>query len=674
MEYFNRYSADYIAAVKSGNGRYKLKLEILSNNESVVGEITKDISLTAQGQITINYEQITRRSCSLTLIDVEGKYLPHKNSPFWINRKFKLLIGLVVGDDIYWWSQGIFYTVSATSSGHTVSIEGVDKGGALDGTLKLNMTDSEYVINANEYISTTIKQLMALNVGASDIEGLSNIIYGGDTPVDVKEPMIGIRYFTQQAQSQIVVDANNYISEVLVQLADLYGADCFYDTEGYLNFVPYIENAGYQYSPKQWEFDDLSSFYEDVNYNYSYDGENVVTFYTNASDAGIVNVAWTAYNTNPMSPINIGTGIRRAPPQEMAYYDYAGDSEVEECSAALAEVQKEITELGIDVNVTVYGNIDTNDRQVLEWTQDNIDLYYDELVSWGEENPEEWLGSISTVWGHSAEYDGVEIAFSPMLQTSNGAVLLSAELVDEYIWGLLDNLSENWTKEQLLAADVIGLEFDGVMIKKLIADAGDTAILTGEAMHYVGQYGALALAQDELEIAKKNKDELNKQQMLADCRAAANHYLIKSSMIGMQITFNSPIIPHMDVNKTIGICDTWAGIEDGVFVVQSVTIPLSANKMSISATNINWLPNDMTFEGTATIIEPEIEYEETTENDYIYITDTNSSQTIKYTGTAVNIKMPETLDNKPLTVIGYGTFYEQNVQRVIIPDGVTTIE
>lgn len=494
MEYFNRYSADYIAAVKSGNGRYKLKLEILSNNESVVGEITKDISLTAQGQITINYEQITRRSCSLTLIDVEGKYLPHKNSPFWINRKFKLLIGLVVGDDIYWWSQGIFYTVSATSSGHTVSIEGIDKGGALDGTLKLNMTDSEYIINANEYISTTIKQLMALNVGASDVEGLSSIIYGGDTPVDVKEPMVGIRYFNQKAQSQIVVDANNYISEVLVQLADLYGADCFYDTEGYLNFVPYIENAGYQYSPKQWEFNDLSSFYEDVNYSYSYDGENVVTFYTNASDAGIVNVAWTAYNTNPMSPINIGTGIRRATSQEMAYYEYSA-------------------------------------------------------------NPDE-----------------------------------------------------------------------------------------------------------------------NQKQMLQDCRAAANHYLIKSSMIGMQITFNSPIIPHMDVNKTIGICDTWAGIEDGVFVVQSVTIPLSANKMSVSATNINWLPNDMTFEGTATIIEPEEEYYQTTEDDYIYTTTADSSETIKYIGSATKLKMPTTLDDKPLTVIGKTTFYNSNVEKVIIPSGVTTIE
>lgn len=674
MEYFNRYSPEYIAALKTGNGHYKIRLEILSQNETAVGEITKDISLTAQGQITINYEQITRRSCSLTLIDVDGKYLPHKNSPFWINRKFKLLIGLVVGDDIYWWSQGIFYTLSVTANNHILSIEGVDKGAALDGTLKLNMTDAEYVIEREDNISRTIRQLMALNVGASSIEGLNEIIYGGDAPMDVKEPLVGIRYFGQQAQSKIVVDANNYVGEIFTKLADLYGADCYYDTEGYFNFVPYMDNYGYNYAPKQWEFNDLSAFFEDVNYNYSYDGENVVTYYTNSTDIGVANVAWTSYNTNPLSPLNVSVGIRRAQSQEMPYYNYAGDTEVDICTADLIQIQKEIQELGINTSVTVYGNIDTNNREVLEWTEENIELYYDELLSWGEENPEDLLGSISTVMGVSSEYDGVEIAYSPLLQTTNGAVLLSSELVDEYIWGLLDNLSENWTKEQLLAADVTGLEFDGVMIKKLIADAGETAILTGEAMHYVGQYGALALAQNALKEATHERDELNQEQMIQDCKAAANHYLTKSSLIGMQLTFNAPLIPHMDVNRTIGICDSWAGIEDGTFIVQSITIPLSAGKMSISATNINWLPNDMGFEGTSEIIYPENDYTQTDENDYIYLTGENDSQTVLYISSYKNVQMPTTLDGKPLTTVGYETFYETDVERVIIPEGVTTIE
>lgn len=425
MEYFNRYSDDYINTLKTGNGHYKIRLEILSDNEYVVGDITKDVSLSAQGQITVNYEQITRRSCSLTLIDVDSKYVPHKNSPFWINRKFKLWVGLVVYNDIYWWSQGVFYTISATAQGNTLSIEGVDKGAALDGTLKLNMTDYEYVIERNDNLAETVKQLLALDVGASQLTAMNGLVYSGSKPIDCIQPIIGVQYFNQKVYSQIVIDANNYIGDIFTKLAELYNADCYYDTEGHFMFVPYIESVGYQYVPRQWDFDDLSAFFEDANYNYTYEGENTVTYYTNTTDAGVANVAWTAYNTNPLSPLNISTGIRRAQSQEIPYYEYSSDAEA------------------------------------------------------------------------------------------------------------------------------------------------------------------------------------NKEQMIQDCRAAANHYLLRNSLIGMQLSFSCPIIPHMDVNKTIGICDRLVGIEDGVFVVQSVTIPLSAEKMNISATNINWLPNDMTFEGEAQVIEPD---------------------------------------------------------------------
>lgn len=425
MEYFNRYSDDYINTLKSGNGRYKIRLELLSDNEYVVGDITKDVSLSAQGQITINYEQITRRSCSLTLIDVDSKYVPHKNSPFWINRKFKLWLGLVAQDDIYWWSQGVFYTVSATAQANTLSIEGVDKGAALDGTLRLNMTDYEYVIERNDNLAETVKQILALDVGASQLTTMNGLVYSGSKPVDCIQPIIGVQYFNKKVYSQIIIDANNYIGDILTKLAELYAADCYYDTEGHFMFVPYIESVGYQYVPRLWDFDDLSAFFENPNYNYSYEGENTVTFYTNSTDTGVANVAWTAYNTNPLSPLNISTGIRRASSQEIPYYEYSSDP------------------------------------------------------------------------------------------------------------------------------------------------------------------------------------DSNKEQMIQDCRAAANHYLLCNSLVGMQLSFDCPIIPHLDVNKTIGVSDRTVGIEDGVFIIQSITIPLSAEKMNVSATNINWLPNDMTFEGEAQVIEPD---------------------------------------------------------------------
>jgi hypothetical protein len=109
---------------------------------------------------------------------------------------------------------------------------------------------------------------------------------------------------------------------------------------------------------------------------------------------------------------------------------------------------------------------------------------------------------ISTVMGKSSEYSGVEIAYTPLLKTSDGLVLLDQNTVDEYIFGLIDKskdeFGDDW-QNHLLDLDTEGLEFDGQIVKNLLADIGDTAKNTGEAMHYLGDNGSLALHQLNLE-------------------------------------------------------------------------------------------------------------------------------------------------------------------------------
>lgn len=149
-----------------------------------------------------------------------------------------------------------------------------------------------------------------------------------------------------------------------------------------------------------------------------------------------------------------------------------------------------------DIGETVFGNIDTNNRQLLEWTEDSLAQYRDVLASWGytADEMQDMLGSISTVLGTSGNWDGLEIAFSPILQTENGPVLLSSETVDKYIFGLIDELSSNggvWTDEDLIRLDTRGLEIDGVTVKNILAGVGEDARRVGEVMHYAGQDGAL---------------------------------------------------------------------------------------------------------------------------------------------------------------------------------------
>ena len=176
--------------------------------------------------------------------------------------------------------------------------------------------------------------------------------------------------------------------------------------------------------------------------------------------------------------------------------------QLKEYENRLAEIQNEIAEKNIDINKTIFGNIDTNSRQLLTWTKENLRKYSEAISSWGF-TQEELANSVSTVMGSSSEYDGIEIAFSPILQTDDGAVLLSKNTVDKYIWGLIEKAGEGWTNEQLLTLDTEGLEIDGQKVKNLLADIGDTAIATGEAMHYVGNNGALAMAENDLKRFKR---------------------------------------------------------------------------------------------------------------------------------------------------------------------------
>lgn len=178
---------------------------------------------------------------------------------------------------------------------------------------------------------------------------------------------------------------------------------------------------------------------------------------------------------------------------------------------AYKQVETEMQDLGVDTSKTIFGNIDTNNRQVLEWDFNNLEKYKEAIISWDRELSKEWdklsqkekdekwnslssdlLGSYSTVYGGSENFDGIEIAFSPMLQTEDGAVLLTKDTVFKYINAIIDESGENWTTEDLLKLDAHGLEIDGQHIKNIIADVGEEAIKTGQAMHYVGENGAFS--------------------------------------------------------------------------------------------------------------------------------------------------------------------------------------
>ena len=297
MDYYNKIDNAYLAELHKPMRKMYVKMEILSHYEGAIGEITSDLSST-DGSITINKEQGCRRSCSLSIIDRSGKYIPQKDSSFWYNRKFKIFIGLQVDEDLYWFSQGVFITKSANSNGRRLNVEGVDKYGFLDGTLNARMCLVEYqasVTNSKKgtNIATLIKDTLMLDLG-------NNI------PLDPVEPIIDPIFYNVTLYDDIVIDEGGYLGEIFDKIAEMHGANIYYDVNGRLRMervFNYNLPSWYRHLSPQFELSETEITETDINYTYNYDGVNIITVTTDNTSGEIY--SYTAKNENPQSPVNI---------------------------------------------------------------------------------------------------------------------------------------------------------------------------------------------------------------------------------------------------------------------------------------------------------------------------------------------------------------------------------
>lgn len=402
MELYNKIDNKYLAALRRPMRKMFVKMEILSHYEGAIGQITNDLSSTEIGTITINKEQGCRRSCSLNIIDREGEYLPQVNSWFWYNRKFKLFIGLQVGEDVYWFPQGVFVTKSVQANGRLLSIEGIDKYGFLNGELNTRMCLVEYqasVTNSKKgtKIANLIRETLMLDLG-------NNI------PLDPIEPIIDPIFYDTELYDDIVVDEGGYLGEIFDKLAEMYGANIYYDVNGRLRMervFNYSLPSWYRHLSPQYDFGEIEITETDMDVAYNYDGVNIVTVTTDNTEGEIY--TYTAKNENPQSPVCI---------------DSVGYK-------------------GIDGGV-----------------------YYIPL--------------------------------------------------------------------------------------------SDTSIDSGEEK----------------------------------CRQQAEYILLQNTCMGATVSFSYPIIPHLDVDETIYLTNNYYNFEKQLFLIQSITIPLSNSEMDIEATNIQWLPFD----------------------------------------------------------------------------------
>lgn len=290
MEYYELINSDYLECCQKSHICYKVKVELLDHYENTLGELTTSISNTS-GSINISYSQGVRRNCNISVFNYNHKFdLDKHDSDFFINRKFKVYTGIQAYSDTYWFSQGIFIAQSCSSDNNVISISGVDKFGLFTDALNSNKLQTAHSIPCDQKIGNIIKDTICRDMG-------------NGVPTDPILPNIDSSLYDIELPYDIEKTANEYLGDILIEIATALHADIYYDTQGRLVLQPNIVDE-YTMQSLIYEFEENGQ--EFIEQSYSSDYGNVINIITvTGSNTDDIVCSYTAKNENPQSPLNI---------------------------------------------------------------------------------------------------------------------------------------------------------------------------------------------------------------------------------------------------------------------------------------------------------------------------------------------------------------------------------
>lgn len=294
--YYNVINAEYITALKSSSTVYRTKIQPLDDYEIPIGEIYADLLMSEPPRIEVGNGNGIRRTCTVALWNYNDRYSPSKNSFVWYKRKFRVLEGVIVGDAAYWQEVGVFVCRSAAEHNSILQLTGVDKFGMLNGELNYGRSTlalSTDIANDDVYIAEMICETLTAT-GACGV-------------LDTIRPYIEPFFETQKLYADISLGAGQTYGDILLTLANMYGADCHYDRHGILRFIrrpDYNIPSWYGHIGAVWTFDE-----DDVNIldgftkNTEFKAINTVTVSSDNTDGVITTV--TVQNIDPSSPVSV---------------------------------------------------------------------------------------------------------------------------------------------------------------------------------------------------------------------------------------------------------------------------------------------------------------------------------------------------------------------------------
>lgn len=344
MDYYNKVDNKYKDVVKNHILYPIFKIELLDEYENAYREITQEISTQNQGAITSTYQQGVRNTITLNIFDPTGKFLPNPNDKyFWINKKFKVYIGLITKEyndaenalvygnikdtgiattgvgvkinnetsiealkfkdtttvytkNIYWFSKGVYIITdigaSRTNGEKMINLSGVDKFGAFTNDTGFGEMIGTFSLTKGTEIGTAIREILRQDRGNGQM-------------LDPVEPIIDPFFQNYFLPVDIDKGPGSYIGDLLIDLSNTLHADIFYDMDGRLNVKKSLEQDEYKNVLKSWDYKDGDQEYLSTSIEFQL--ATVANSITVVGDnpSGAILPQAIAENYNPLSPLNI---------------------------------------------------------------------------------------------------------------------------------------------------------------------------------------------------------------------------------------------------------------------------------------------------------------------------------------------------------------------------------
>ena len=333
--------------------RTATKITLLNPDETEKCDFTSqmyDIS----GTVSVNYQNGSRRSCTLKINNDRNRNPINVNN-LWFGQKFKLWAGVYLNDTTpFYFPQGVFYISNPTDiynpNERSVTIQGVDKWGYLDGTISGNLSGT-YQTNIGNNLFDATRKLLSLSKIDHD-----TYIKDKSLMIDPQEPNLSNYYIGKfdgfgnellKCPYTATVSRSSTLADVLLEYAKILSASIYYDADGRLVIEPLSslddfdddKEILWNYTVEEKEMTGLeTSFNFDKVYN---------DFIVLGNIANGYQAKARVQNHNPLSNISIEKiGLKTKPPYEDS--QYYSDSQ---CEALGKEYAKQEGMLKKSINI-----------------------------------------------------------------------------------------------------------------------------------------------------------------------------------------------------------------------------------------------------------------------------------------------------------------------------------